>query len=556
MRITDVSDLWWKNAVFYCLDVGTFMDWGGDGTGDFDGLAHRIDYLAELGVTCLWLMPFYPTPDRDDGYDITDYFSVDPRLGHLGDLVEFILAAKDRGMRVIADLVVNHTSDKHPWFLSARSSRNSPFRDFYVWRDEIPEDAPETIFPGQETGVWSWDEKAGQYFLHRFYHHQADLNMANPEVRDEVGKIVGFWLELGLSGFRVDAVPYILEGYDPSPHDPGGDPHDFLRELRGLVNRRRGDAVILGEVNMPYKKQLKYFGGPDGNELTMQFDFEGNQRFALSLARRDARPLARMLEKRPEIARTSQWANFLRNHDELTLDKLTDLQRQEVFEEFAPDENMRAFGRGIVRRLPTMLEGDPDRIRMAYSLLFSLPGTPVLFFGEEIGMGENLERDGRLAVRTPMQWTAEKNGAFSTAPPSRLYAPVVEGEYGPENVNVDAQRADPDSMLNFMRMLIARYRSSPEIGFGELTILDQPSNAVLAHRVTGELGSMIGVHNFDRHPLTVELRVDDAGESTRFVDLLHGDIFAADAEGRLEVELGRYGYRWLRVLEPGSKRLN
>jgi trehalose synthase len=554
MRITDTSDLWWKNAVVYCLDVETFMDWNDDGQGDFEGLAHRLDYLAELGVTCIWLMPFYPTPDKDDGYDVADFYGVDKRFGSLGDLVEVIRSASDRGMRVIADLVVNHTSEKHPWFVSARSSRTSPYRDFYVWRDTPPANAPESVFPGEEDGVWTLDERTGQYYLHRFYHHQPDLNVANPRVREEIGKVIGFWLELGLSGFRVDAVPFFIED-DGGESSDYGDGHVYLRELADMVKRRKGDAILLGEVNLKYREQMKFFGGGDGDELTMQFDFEAMQRFYLSLARCNARPLARMLGRRPALARRSQWANFVRNHDELTLDKLSDTERQEVFAAFGPDENMQVYGRGIVRRLPTMLDGDPRRIRMAYSLMFSLPGTPVLFYGEEIGMGENLEAKGRHAVRTPMQWTNGKNGGFSTARRSALPGPVTVGGYSPEFVNADDQIRDPASLLNFMRLLISRYRTSPEIGWGELTILEQPHESVLAHRVTGPLGSMIALHNFSGESKSVPITVDGGDEDTRLLDLLQAGSTAVSAKGTAEIELEPYGYRWLRINDPGNRRI-
>jgi trehalose synthase len=554
MRITDTSDLWWKNAVVYCLDVETFMDWNDDGEGDFEGLAHRLDYLAELGVTCIWLMPFYPTPDKDDGYDVADFYGVDKRFGSLGDLVEVIRSASDRGMRVIADLVVNHTSEKHPWFVSARSSRTSPYRDFYVWRDTPPANAPESVFPGEEDGVWTLDDRTGQYYLHRFYHHQPDLNVANPRVREEIGKVIGFWLELGLSGFRVDAVPFFIED-DGGESSDYGDGHVYLRELADMVKRRKGDAILLGEVNLKYREQMKFFGGTEGDELTMQFDFEAMQRFYLSLTRCNARPLARMLGRRPALARRSQWANFVRNHDELTLDKLSDTERQEVFAAFGPDENMQVYGRGIVRRLPTMLDGDPRRIRMAYSLMFSLPGTPVLFYGEEIGMGENLEAKGRHAVRTPMQWTNGKNGGFSTARRSALPGPVTVGGYSPEFVNADDQIRDPDSLLNFMRLLISRYRTSPEIGWGELTILEQPHESVLAHRVTGPLGSMIALHNFSGESKSVPITVDGGDEDTRLLDLLQAGSTAVSAKGTAEIELEPYGYRWLRINDPGNRRI-
>ncbi|AWB88073.1 alpha-amylase family protein [Mycetocola zhujimingii] len=556
MKKTDTADLWWKNAVVYCLDVETFLDWNNDGVGDFAGLAQRIDYLAELGVTCLWLMPFYPTPDRDDGYDITDFYGVDSRLGHHGDLVEVLRMAKDRGMRVIADLVVNHTSDQHPWFKASRSSVTSPYRDFYVWRKDLPTNQPETVFPGQESGVWELDEKTGEYYLHRFYRHQPDLNVENPAVREEIAKIMGFWLELGLSGFRVDAVPFFIEG-DPGAvaGDEYGDPHDYLKSLRAFLGRRTGDGILLGEVNLPREEQLTYFGGEAFDELTMQFDFVAMQKFYLSLAREDAAPLAEALASRPRLGQPAQWANFLRNHDELTLDQLSDAERDEVFTAFAPDEDMRVFGRGIIRRLPTMLSGDPRRIRMAYSLLFSMPGTPVLFYGEEIGMGENRDISGREAVRSPMQWTPEPNGGFSNAKPRRLTAPVVDDGYAPRFVNVAEQRHEPGSLLSFIRTLIRTYRNSSEIGWGDFEVLDQPNRAVLAHVVSASEGRMVALHNFGPDPVSLELTIPDTAAGTRLVDLLTtGEVTLSD-DGAGRFELGGYGYRWLRVIEPGSRRL-
>lgn len=585
MRIRDTGDLWWKNAVVYCLDVETFMDWNDDGVGDLPGLLQRLDHLADLGVTCLWLMPFYPTADRDDGYDITDFLGVDPRLGDAGDLVELIRTARDRGIRVIADLVVNHTSDRHPWFRSARSSPDSPFRDFYVWRtDEPPPTGDQVVFPDQETGIWTFDEQAQAWYRHRFYRHQPDLNTANPQVRDAIAKVIGYWAELGLSGFRVDAVPFMLADTADAPGDDIDRPHDFLKALRSFLTRRAGDAVLMGEVNLPYAEQRQFFGDQDGDgsaegdELTLQFDFVGMQQMYLALARQDAGPLAQALRDRPAIPRDAQWATFVRNHDELTLDKLSDDERAEVFAAFGPDPDMQLYGRGLRRRLPPMLDGDPRRVRMVYSLLFSLPGTPVLFYGEEIGMGENLDVPGRMAVRTPMQWTSGTNAGFSAAPRRRLAGKVVEGGFGPAHVNVADQRRDPDSLLAFVQTLVRRYRECPELGWTERAeILDQPHPAVLAHRSTWQEASMVALHNLGPDPVTVPLRLADAaaseqdagpddeastpasrrvdGESIHLVDLLEDGRHPVDADGRVEVPLAGYGYRWLRVVRPGSRRL-
>ncbi|WP_265521558.1 alpha-amylase family protein [Oerskovia flava] len=567
MRIRDTGDLWWKNAVVYCLDVETFMDWDDDGVGDFPGLLQRLDHLADLGVTCLWLMPFYPTADRDDGYDVTDFYGVDPRLGEAGDVVELVRTARDRGIRVIVDLVVNHTSDKHPWFRSARRSTSSPYRDFYVWRsDEPPPTSDEVVFPDQEDAIWTLDEGTGEWYRHRFYHHQPDLNTANPLVRDAIAKVIGFWVELGISGFRVDAVPYFLADAAATPGDAIEDPHDYLKSLRRFLSRRGGDTILMGEVNLPYDEQRLFFGDDDGDgdtdgdELTLQFDFNAMQAMYLALARQDAGPLVGALQARPPIPRDAQWATFVRNHDELTLDKLTDDERAEVFAAFGPDEDMQLYGRGLRRRLPPMLDGDPRRVRMVYSLLFSLPGTPVLFYGEEIGMGENLASAGRMAVRTPMQWTSEKNGGFSRAAPSRLAGPVVEGGFSPEHVNVADQRRDPDSLLAFVQTLVRRYRECPELGWGTPEVVEQPHATVVVLRTTWEDASMITLHNLAAEPVVVPLTLagtgsGDAPEGTRLVDLLADGECAVGPGGRTEVSLDAYGYRWLRVSEPGSRRL-
>jgi trehalose synthase len=447
--------------------------------------------------------------------------------------------------------VLNHTSDQHPWFKAARARVDSPYRDYYVWSKTKPKENGPTVFPGEEASMWELDEKSGEYFLHSFYRHQPDLNIANPKVRDEIAKTIGFWLQMGVSGFRVDAVPFLIE---PPEGVDLGDPHEFLRDIRRFLQRRSSEAILLGEVNLPYREQLDYFGGADGSELTMQFDFLGMQAFHLALARRDPAPLIRSLKNRPAIAPESQWANFVRNHDELTLDKLTEKQRDEVFEAFAPDEKQRIYGRGITRRVPPMLEGDPRRVRMVYSLLFALPGTPVLFYGEEIGMGENPEIPGRSSVRTPMQWDATKNGGFSAAPPSRLVARPPGDGYAPEHVNVVAQRDDEGSLLQHLRRLIARYRASAEIGWGEFEVIEQDQDAVLAHSMRSDLGRFVALHNFAERPVTVTFTLADEPEGAGLVDLLGPERVAIDA-GRVRVELPAYGYRWLRISRPGDGRL-
>ncbi len=537
MSVKASSDLWWKDAIVYCLDVEMFYDNDGDGCGDLVGLTERVDYLAGLGVSVVWLMPFYPSPNRDDGYDITDFYTVDPALGTLGDFAELVRTCRDRGIRVIVDFVMNHTSDQHPWFQAARSSPDSPYRDFYVWSDERPEEKPgSVVFPDQETSTWAFDRKAGQYYQHSFYRHQPELNLRNPAVRDELAQVMGFWLQQGLSGFRVDAVPFLIEG-------ALDDPHQIVRDLRAYVNRRVGDAVLLGEVNLPPAQVREFLGDEDGDELHMVLDFIGNQAMYLSLARGSATPLAEALRTFPELPQAASLGRFVRNHDELTLDKLSEDERKEVFARFGPDESLQLYGRGLRRRLPTMLDGDERALRMVYSLAFSLPGTPVLFYGEEIGMAENVDIEGRYAVRAPMQWAPD--GGF-TLPGVEPRRPMVEGAFGPERVNVKDQRRDPGSLLNWFERLIRRRRECPELGFGALTILDVGSDAVFAHRVDWEDATVVCVHELAGKPVTVELPVDD-GEA--LVDLFEH----ADCELPATLQLEPYAARWFRIARSGVR---
>ena len=549
MRLTKTSDLWWKNAVVYCLDVETYADGNGDGCGDFRGLIQQIDHLHMLGVTCIWLMPFYPSPDRDDGYDISDYYAVDPRLGTLGEFVEFMRTARDRGIRVIADLVVNHTSNQHPWFQQARTSRDNPYRDWYVWADEPPADGPQGItFPDKENSLWQFDEEAGQYFLHRFYKFQPDLNIDNPAVRDEIARIMGFWMELGLSGFRMDAVPFLLENQGQLDRDDLPDPHDYLADLRAFLNRRNGEGILLGEVNLTYADTMKFFG-ESADELTMCFDFIGMQRMYLALVRGDAGPVAEALKERPQPPQDAHWATFVRNHDELTLDKLSEAQRKEVFDALGPKPDMQLYGRGLRRRLPPMVEGDQRRMRLVYSLLFALPGTPVLFYGEEIGMGENLDIEGRLAVRVPMQWTAGPGAGFSTADPEKFPRPLVEGPFAPEHVNVRDQSRDGDSLLSFVRHLVKAYRACPELAWGPCQVLDPgpKAGAVLATRTDADGVSVITLHNFGARRVTAALALTDLGGHDLY-DVLAatGEAVQVSKDGTLDVTLPAYGFRWLR----------
>jgi maltose alpha-D-glucosyltransferase / alpha-amylase len=541
-----VYDLWWKNAVIYCLDVELFADGDDDGCGDFPGLTGKVDYLAGLGVTCIWLMPFYPTPNKDNGYDISDFYGVDPRLGTLGDLVEFLRAARERGIRVIADLVVNHTSDQHPWFQSARADERSPWRDFYVWADEQPEGPPGVVFPDAEDSNWDFDEVAGKWFLHRFYSHMPDLNIANPRVRDEINKIVGYWLELGLSGFRVDAAPFVIE-LAGTEAERGQDPHDFLVNLRAFLNRRRGDAILLAEANLPPEDQRRFFGDEGGDEMHMLFNFVLNQHVFLALVRQDPAPITKALREQPPVPETNQWANFVKNHDELTLDKLSDDERQEVFAALAPDPDMRSFGRGIRRRVPTMLEGDRDRMELLYSLLFTLPGSPVLLYGEEIGLGDDQRVEGRAAVRVAMQWSPGPKAGFTTGDPA---VPLVsDGPFGPDKVNVATERRDPESLLNWMERAIRTRKELPELGWGAWRVLDTDHPAVLAHRCDWQGRGVLVLHNLGPEPVKVGVDLGDDVEAGRPLADLLGNRHHEPATTGQPMALHGFGYRWLRL--PG-----
>ena len=542
--------MWWKNAAVYCLDVETYMDTNGDGVGDFRGLTRQLEHIAGLGVTCIWLMPFYPSPNHDDGYDVSDYFNVDPRYGTLGDFVEFTRTANERGIRVIIDLVVNHTSIEHPWFQQSRDPQ-SERHDWYVWSDE-PLDRPEAvIFPDREDSNWERDPSSGKYYLHRFYSEEPDLNVANPDVRDEIHRIIGFWMQLGVSGFRVDAVPYLIGEagiWEEMPEQP----HDVLRDMRRFMGRRRGDAVMIGEVNLDPGERTAFFGR-FGEEMTGLFNFILAGAVFHAVATGDARALAGHLRDTPAPPEECQWINFLRNHDELNLSRLPSEERETVLTTLASDEG-RIFERGIRRRLPPLVDGDPRRIRLLYSTMLSLPGTPVLLYGEEIGMGDDLSLRGRMAVRTPMQWSSGGNAGFSAAEEHQLIRPVItEGPFGCKNVNVADQRRDPESLLNWMERALRVRKQCPEFGWGTWTVVETTAPAVLAHRCDWLEGAVIAVHNFSERPVDVGLDLASGqaveGLADVFGDADYDPLDPDDAT----FEIGPYGYRWVRGVRADSR---
>jgi maltose alpha-D-glucosyltransferase / alpha-amylase len=544
-----MSDRWYEKAVIYCLDIDTFADSNGDGCGDIRGLIGRLDYLARLGVTCLWFNPIHPSPNRDDGYDVEDFYNIDPRFGTLGDFAELLHQAGNRGLKVIIDLVVNHTSDQHPWFQSARSSPDSPYRDWYVWSGTTPPDRHQgMVFPGEQATTWSFDRTAKLWYYHRFYKFQPDLNIRNPEVREEIKKICAFWLQLGVSGFRMDAVPFIIEETEPgNPNSPKD--MAFLTELRQHIQWRKGDAVLLAEANVEPAQLVDFFGddGGSSNRIHMLFDFMLNGRLMLALARENPESIIDALQDTPQLPAGGQWATFLRNHDEVDLSRLTTEQRTEVFAKFGPEENMQLYGRGIRRRLAPMLNNDRRHIELAYSLQFSLRGTPVLRYGEEIGMGDDLSQDGRNAIRTPMQWSLLPNGGFSAAPREQLVRPVIaDGEYGYEKVNVTAQRRDPASLLSWFERMIRTLREAPEVGSGTCKHVDVAvPPGVLVHRCDDTTGTMVFVHNLCNNPGVVDL-------SSLAAEAEYPNDVLADQEypelGKLDaVRIGGYGYRWIRL---------
>ncbi|MET4262035.1 maltose alpha-D-glucosyltransferase/alpha-amylase [Bradyrhizobium sp. S3.12.5] len=541
-----IDDLWYKNAIIYCLSVGTYMDADGDGVGDFKGLLRRLDYLHGLGITTIWLMPFQTSPGRDDGYDIADYYSVDSRYGTLGDFVEFAHGCKQRGIRIIIDLVVNHTSDQHHWFKEARRDKSSPYRDWYVWSDKKPANANKgMVFPGVQKSTWTRDKDAGAWFFHRFYDFQPDLNTSNPHVQAEILKIMGFWIQLGVSGFRMDAVPFVIATKGAKVTKPV-EQYDMLRAYREFLQWREGDAIILAEANVLPETDMEYFG-KDADRMHMMFNFHVNQHLFYALASGDSRPLAEALKATKSRPASAQWGLFLRNHDELDLGRLTKAQRDTVFKSFGPDKDMQLYDRGIRRRLAPMLGGDRRRLELAYSLMCTLPGTPVIRYGDEIAMGDNLALPERKCARTPMQWSTEPQGGFTKS--DKPANPVIDkGPYGYEHVNVAKQRRDPNSMLNWTERIVRMRKEVPEIGWGDFAIIATRDPAVFITRYDWRNNSVLFVHNLDEKPRETAFSVglpDDAGE--HLINLLAEDHSHADKRGRHRVVLEPYGYRWYRV---------
>ncbi|MEN3534427.1 maltose alpha-D-glucosyltransferase [Microbispora sp. ZYX-F-249] len=536
---------WYKRAVFYEVLIRGFADSNGDGTGDIRGLIEKLDYLQWLGIDCLWLLPLYESPLKDGGYDISDYMKILPDFGDLGDFIRLVDEAHKRGIRVIADLVMNHTSDQHPWFQASRHDPDGPYGDFYVWSDtdERYKDA-RIIFIDTEASNWTFDPVRGQYYWHRFFHHQPDLNFENPAVQDAMMEVIRFWLDLGIDGFRLDAIPYLFEQEDTNCENLPAT-HAYLKRVRAEVDRIYPDRVLLAEANQWPADVVEYFGDPvtGGDECHMAFHFPLMPRIFMAVRRESRYPISEIMAQTPKIPENCQWGIFLRNHDELTLEMVTDEERDYMYSEYAKDPRMRA-NVGIRRRLAPLLDNDRNQIELFTALLLSLPGSPVLYYGDEIGMGDNIWLGDRDGVRTPMQWTPDRNAGFSNCDPGRLYLPVImDPIYGYQAINVEAQQKSASSLLHFTKRMIEIRKRHPVFGLGEFTELNSSNPSVLAF--VRELGDdrVLCVNNLSRFPQPVELDLRRFEGSTP-VECMGGVPFPPIGELPYLLTLPGHGFYW------------
>ena len=542
----EAEPLWFKRAVFYEVHVRAFFDANGDGIGDFRGLTEKLDYLQWLGIDCIWLLPFYASPLRDGGYDIADFRSVHPDYGTVDDVKELIDAAHARRIRVIADLVMNHTSSDHPWFQESRSSPTSPKRDWYVWSetDQRYRDA-RIIFVDTESSNWTWDPVAGAYYWHRFFSHQPDLNYDNPEVQDAMLDVLRFWLDLGLDGFRLDAVPYLFER-EGTNRENLPETHDYLRRVREEVDQRYPDRVLLAEANQWPADVVAYFGS--GDECHMAFQFPVMPRMFMAIRREEAVPIYEILEQTPSISETCQWGLFLRNHDELTLEMVTDDERDYMYAEYAKDPRMK-LNLGIRRRLAPLLDNGRDEIELMHAILFSLPGSPVLYYGDEIALGDNVFLGDRDGVRTPMQWTGDRNGGFSRADFAQLYAPpLMDPVYGFQAVNVEAQLRTATSLLRWIRRFIALRQEHPVLGFGTYEPIEPSNPRIFAHLRQFEDDYVLCVHNLALSAQAVELNLRRF-EGRYLVELFGRSRFPRIGELPYLLTLAPRGFFWFELVE-------
>ena len=536
--------LWYKDAVIYQVHVRAMYDSNGDGIGDFRGLAQKLDYLQELGISAIWLMPFFPSPLRDDGYDISDYRSVHPSYGTLEDVQLFLRAARDRGIRVVIEMVLNHTSDQHPWFQESRSSLNNPRRDWYVWSDsDTRYRGARIIFLDTEMSNWAWDPISKQYYWHRFFSHQPDLNYDNPAVREEMWNVMKFWLEMGVDGFRLDAVPYLFEREGTNCENLP-ETHGVIKELRRRLDENFPGRMLLAEANQWPADLLPYFG--EGDEFHMAFHFPLMPRMFMGLKLEDRKPITEILQQTPKIPDTCQWCLFLRNHDELTLEMVTDMERDYMYDVYAHEKAMR-LNLGIRRRLAPLLDNDRRRIELMNGLLMSLPGTPVIYYGDEIGMGDNIFLGDRHGVRTPMQWDGGWNAGFSSSDPESLYSALIMNPiYGYQSVNVASQRRLQHSLLSWMRRLLQVRKSTPIFGRGNIEFLYPDNHRVLAFvRQLGE-ETILAVNNLSASAQAVELDLRRF-KGNILVEMFGRNIFPRIGELPYLLTLGPYQFYWFRL---------
>ncbi|GGB24836.1 trehalose synthase [Sphingomonas metalli] len=542
--------LWYKDAVIYQVHVKSFFDSNNDGIGDFKGLIEKLDYIADLGVTCIWLLPFYPSPRRDDGYDIALYEGVSPDYGTMDDATAFIAAAHARGIRVITELVINHTSDQHPWFQAARKAPpGSPERDFYVWSDDDKlYSGTRIIFLDTEKSNWTWDEEAGAYFWHRFYSHQPDLNFDNPRVLEEVLKVMRYWLDLGVDGLRLDAIPYLIER-DGTSNENLPETHAVLKKIRAALDAEYPDRMLLAEANMWPEDTQQYFG--DDDECHMAFHFPLMPRMYMAVAQEDRFPITDIMRQTPDIPPSCQWAIFLRNHDELTLEMVTDAERDYLWNTYAADKRAR-INLGIRRRLAPLMERDRRRIELMNAMLLTMPGTPVLYYGDEIGMGDNIHLGDRDGVRTPMQWSVDRNGGFSRCDPPDLTLPAIQDPlYGFYAVNVEAQERDRHSLLNAVKRMLAVRREHSAFGRGTQTFLRPANRKILAYVREHEGDAILCVFNLGRTAQAVELELPDF-EGRTPIELTGGTAFPAVGHAPYVLTLPPYGFLWFALSEQAN----
>jgi maltose alpha-D-glucosyltransferase/alpha-amylase len=541
--------LWYKDAIVYELHVRAFLDSNGDGIGDFRGLTQKLDYLQDLGVNTIWLLPFYPSPLKDDGYDIADYYSINPLYGTLKDFKVFLAEAHRRSLRVITELVVNHTSDQHPWFQRSRTAKpGSPWRDFYVWSDNAEKyREARIIFRDFEPSNWTWDPLSRAYYWHRFYAHQPDLNFENPQVHKEIARVLDFWLDLGVDGLRLDAVPYLYEREGTSCENLP-ETHQYLKTLRKHVDEKYGDRMLLAEANQWPEEAITYFGEGKGDECHMAFHFPLMPRMFMAVRMEDRVPIVDILEQTPPIPETSQWALFLRNHDELTLEMVTDEERDYMYRVYANDAKAR-LNLGIRRRLAPLLGNDRKRIELLHLLLFSLPGTPFLYYGDELGMGDNIFLGDRNGVRTPMQWSSDKNAGFSRASPQALYLPIIlDPEYHYEAFNVETQQSNPHSLFWWMKRALTLRKRYRAFGRGTLQFLQPENRKILAFVRRYESETILVIANLSRFSQPVQLDLAEF-KNTVPVELFGRTEFPAITESPYFLTLGPHTLYWF-SLEP------